>query len=53
MPIFYLAVVRLIFVTFNVSSGNFNINMGKGSVKYFQGIIFSQLTLAESTEIRI
>jgi hypothetical protein len=50
---FYLAVVEPIFVTFNVSICNLDMNIGKGSSKYLQGISFSQLTLAESTEIRI
>lgn len=53
IPIFYLAVVKPIFVTFNVRICSFNINIGNGSLRYLQGISFSQLTLAEKTEIRI
>jgi hypothetical protein len=46
---FYLAVVKPMFVTFSVSICNFSINIGTGSLKYLQGISFSQLTLAENT----
>ena len=35
----------------NFSSCNFKINMHKNSVKYLQGINFSQLTISEKTEI--
>ena len=48
---FCLAVFNHVCERFNPSGSNFEINTNENSIKYLQGISFSQLSLSEKTEM--